>query len=706
MNVCVSHMARMRRATAGYLRARKKIVARLTAFVLLTIPARAQQQPQSQQQAQPQQPDLTTLSLEDLMNITVTSVSKKEQTLSRTAAAIFVITAEDIRRSGATSIPDVLRIVPGLDVAQINGSTWAISARGFNQQFSNKLLVMIDGRVVYTSTFAGVFWDTISDFPLEDIARIEVVRGPGGTIWGANAVDGVINILTKKASETPGGLLVAQGGNIDQEAGMVQYGGKLKEATDYRVYAKNFNNTNLFDLSGQNGADGWHQSRGGFRMDSALSSKDSWMVEGDIATGREGELGFVLPSVTSPGFVAESEQINTANGSLESVWNHVYSARSDTSLQISFDRHKRDDPQNPETRDTLDFGFQHHIALGGRQDVVWGLGYRYTTDLILGSLTVAMNPASTAHQVLNGFFQDEIALVPDQLFLTGGMKLEHNDYTGFEVMPSVRLAWEPDAHNMFWLAVSRALRAPSRNDTNLVLNIGDVGAGPGGVPQLLRLYGNPQYQDERLIAYEMGYRVSLSNRLSIDLAAYYNDYDNLQTTEPGTPFAESTPAPAHVVIPLMYENLMYGETHGIEIAANWKVTDRWTIAPGYAFEQLHMHTDLSSADIQTGPFVQGAAPRNSAPIRSHFDLPKNVTFDASAYAVGRLINQGPLSNVTIPAYTRLDAELTWKPWERASFSLVGQNLLKNRHLEFEDVDGALQSSQIRRGGYAKFVWTF
>ena len=336
--------------------------------------------------------DLANKSLEDLMNIKVTSVSKKEQKLSRTAAAIFVITAEDIRRSGATSIPDVLRIVPGLDVGQINGSTWAVSARGFNQQFSNKLLVMIDGRVVYTSLFAGVLWDNISDFPLDDIARIEVIRGPGGTIWGANAVDGVINILTKEPAETRGGLVVAQGGNIDQESGMIQYGGELKKGTDYRVYTKYFNRTNLLDLNGQNGEDGWHQLRGGFRMDSVLSSRDSLMVEGDITTGREGELGFVLPSITSPGYLAESEQINIANGSVESVWKHVYSPRSDSSLQVSFDRDKRDDPQNPEARDTLDFDFQHHIALGGRQDFVWGLGYRYTTDLILGSLTVSENP--------------------------------------------------------------------------------------------------------------------------------------------------------------------------------------------------------------------------------------------------------------------------------------------------------------------------
>ena len=650
--------------------------------------------------------DLTTMNIEDLMNVKVISASKKEQKLSRTAAAIFVITQEDIRRSGATNIPDVLRMVPGMNVAQINGSTWAISARGFNQQFSNKLLVMMDGRVVYTSTFAGVFWDTVLDFPLEDIARIEVIRGPGRAVWGANAVDGVINILTKKASETRGGMVVAEGGNIDQEGGMVQYGGEVKEGTDYRVYAKYFNRANLLDLDGQNGADGWHQLRGGFRIDNALSSKDSLMVEGDIITGREGELGFVLPSVTSPGYVAESEQINLGNGSLESVWNHMFTDRSETSLQVSFDRHKRDDPQNPETRNTLDIGFQHHIALGARQDVVWGAGYRYTADLILGSLTVAEIPARSTQQVFDEFFQDEIALVPDRLYLTGGMKLEHNDYTGFEFMPSVRMAWSPSAQHMLWLAVSRTLRAPSRNDTNLVLNIGDIGPGPGGVPELLRLYGNPQYQDERLIAYELGYRTAVSNRLSIDLAAYYNDYDNLQTTEPGVPFAESTPAPAHLVIPLIYENLMHGETHGLEITANWKVTDRWTLSPGYTFEALHMHTDPSSTDTVTGPFVEGAVPDHTAQIRTHFDLPKSFALDAAAYEVSHLDNQGPLSNVTIPAYTRLDVGFSWKPWEQTSFSLVGQNLLQDHHVEFEDVNGALQSSQIRRSGFVKVTWRF
>ena len=653
-------------------------------------------------QAQEKSPDLTDRSLEDLMNIEVTSVSKKEQKLSRTAAAIFVITQEDIRRSGATNIPDLLRMVPGVDVGQINGSTWAISARGFNSQFSNKLLVMIDRRIVYTATFAGVFWDTL-DLPLEDIERIEVIRGPGGAVWGANAVNGVISIFTKKASETQGGLIDAGVGNIQQGFGMAQYGGEINKGTDYRVYIKDFNQYHMEDPTGQNGADGWHALRSGFRIDNTLSPKDSFMFEGDLSVGREGEFGFVLPSITSPGFVPVAEQIDIADGSFVSVWNHTLSPRSDTSLQLSFDRHLRDDPQNPEMRDTWDLDFQHHFALGNRQDFVWGVGYRNTPDKIEGGLTVAMNPESRDLEVFNAFLHDEFALIPDELYLTMGSKFEHNDYTGFEIMPDVRLAWAPSSRHMLWAAVSRALRAPSRNDTNLVLNIG---TGPAGPPTLLRLLGNPEFKDERLVAYEFGYRTTISDRASIDLAAYFNNYDDLQTTEPGVPFPESTPPPPHIVQPFRYENLMHGETHGIEVAANWKVTGRWTLSPGYAFEELHMHTAPTSQDTQTAIFIEGAAPRQSAQLRSHLALRGGFSWDTSAFFVGRLIHQGPFSNFAIPAYTRLDTGLTWKPLEKFSVGVFGQNLVKDHHFEFEDINGALQTGQIKRSAYVQFRWQF
>jgi iron complex outermembrane recepter protein len=673
---------------------------RLSQAVFLLLTAAAIAAPVSAQQTTVQ--DLASKSLEDLMNMKVTSVSKKEQKLSRTAAAVFVITEEDIRRSGATNIPDLLRMVPGMDVGQINGSTWAISARGFNSQFSNKLLVMVDRRIVYTETFAGVFWDTL-DLPVEDIERIEVIRGPGGAVWGANAVNGIISIFTKKADKTRGGLVEGGAGNIQQGFGLVQYGGELDKQADYRVYVKDFNQYHMLDPASRNGADGWHAARSGFRIDDALSPNDSLMLEGDLSVGREGEFGYMLPSITSPGLVPLAEEIDIADGSVISAWNHTFSPASNTSLQISFDRHLRHDPQNPERRDTWDVDFQHQLAWGHRQDIVWGLGYRNTPDRIEGSLTVAMRPVSRDLEVFNAFLQDEFALIPGELYLTVGSKFEHNDYTGFEIMPDVRIAWAASSRHMLWAAVSRDLRAPSRNDTDLLLNLG---TGPAGPPTLLRLLGNPNFKDERLIAYESGYRAKVSGRASVDLAAYFNDYDGLQTTEPGAPFPEATPPPAHIVQPFMYENLMYGETHGIELAANWKVTDRWTLSPGYALEQLHMHTAPSSQDKQTPLFIEGGAPRQSAQLRSHLDLGGGFKWDSSAFFVGRLIHQGPLSDFTVPAYTRVDTGLSWQPWERFSIGAYGQNLVTDRHFEFQDINGALQFGQIKRSAYLKFAWQF
>jgi iron complex outermembrane receptor protein len=647
--------------------------------------------------AWPQNPskDLANESLEDLMNITVTSVSKQEQKVSRTAAAIFVITAEDIRRSGATNIPDLLRMVPGVDVAQINANTWAVSARGFNGRLSNKLLVLIDGRTLYTPTFDGTFWDVV-DLPLEDIERIEVIRGPGGSVWGTNAVNGVINIITKTAAETQGTMVQTASGNLDEGSGTLQYGGTLGAKTDYRIFTRYFNQDHMPGVSGPDGGDGWHMLRGGFRADSTFSAKDNLTIQGDLYSGREGQADLYLASVTSPALQTVETGVDLSGGFVQGIWNHKFSARSDTTLQFSYEQYKRNDALG-ENRGTWDIDFQNHFLWGERQNVVWGVDYRGSTSTTHGGLAVSLDPANLTTHQFSSFIQDEFAIVHDRLYVTLGTKVEHDYYSGFALMPSTSVVWTPSDHQTFWASVSRAVQIPSAIDASIRLNFAGF-MGAGGTPTVIGLVGNPNFKNEDLIAYEAGYRTTLTDRVSLDLAAYYNTYTDQQTTEPAAQFFEDTPAP-HLVVPSTYENLMFGETQGLEIFANWKVLDRWTLSPGYALEQIHMHLEPDSQDTTSVDETQGSSPDHSAQLRSHLVLPRNVSWDTSLYFVDRILNPA------IPAYTRLDTGLTWQWKKGVVFNLVGQNLLKDRHVEYADVLGSTATTQIKRSVYAKVTWS-
>jgi iron complex outermembrane recepter protein len=654
--------------------------------LFLPIPAWSQKKPV----------DITEISIEDLMNIKVTSVSKKEEKLSHTAAAIFVITAEDIRRSGATNIPDLLRMVPGLDVAQVNGSTWAVSSRGFNDQYSNKLLVLIDGRTVYSPFFNGVFWD-VQEVPLENIERIEVTRGPGASIWGANAVNGVINIISKKASDTQGSLITGGGGTHDQGFGLAQYGGTLGGETAYRVDSDNSSLNHLANLAGQNGDDGWDVYRAGFRADSKLGAKDSLTIEGDGYTGSEGEVVSAVTSLALPQPQVLDLRQNIGGWDILSRWDRAISATSQTTLQVYFDRTNRGDATYGEGRDTFDIDFQHHVAWRKRQDIVWGLGFRSTSDSIRGSFRVVFNPSAVTDLLFSSFVQDEIAVRPGSLYLTLGVRLDHNPDTGLGVQPSASLAWLANDKTTLWVSLSRAVGTPSR-DQDVRFNEAIL-PNPGGPPILESVFGVEQ-KDEDILATEVGYRTQISEPLSLDLTGFYNSYTHVSSSEVGALFVEADPSPVHLVLPIFLANLLHGEGYGAEVVANWKPVSRWTLSPGFSYLRLHLRDDPTSTDTTYATVAEGSSPREQAQLRSRVELARRWAWDTSVYFVGHL------PALLVPSYTRLDTSLTWQPRERLSFSVAGQNLLQDHHVEFNSSRQTVLSSLVKRSVYAKFVWRF
>lgn len=682
----VPEHVRERVKCAARSRSRAGSRAALMLVLTLALPAFGQQS----------QVDLTKESLENLMNMEVTSVSKREQKLSRTASAIFVITAEDIRQSGATNIPDLLRMVPGVQVAQMDSNTWAITVRGFNGEYADDLLVLIDGRTVYSPVFAGVFWN-VQNVPLENIERIEVIRGPGATVWGANAVNGVINIITKKSADTQGGLVSGGAGTYEQGFGTIRYGGTLGKNTTYRANVSGFNRDHLPSLSGQNNGDSWHALAAGFRIDSKIGDNNSLLFEGDSFTGSANELASIvslssLPNATVP-------VLDRFSGwDVISRWDHTISPTSQTTLQVYLDRNNRGDTTYEIGLVTLDVDFQHHFAWGDRQDLVWGLGYRMTTDEIGHNVRVAMNPPALTMQLFSSFVQDEVAIRPNSLYLTAGTKLEHNPFSSFAWEPSVRADWLINEKSSAWVAVSRAISTPSQAGRDVRINYA-VLSQQTGIPLMLSAIGSPNFRNIELTSVEAGYRAQLNSRLSIDGTSFFNHYDDAESLEPGTPFLESSPAP-HIVVPVYFANLLYAETHGAEIFADWKPNSRWTLSPGYAYLSVHAHTHSGSLDTVSGPGLEGGSPNHQIDLRSSVRLGRGFQWNTSAYFVGRLPSQ------QVPSYTRLDTNLIWQAGERFSIALVGQNLLKDHHIEFNSLESTHLAGRVKRSAYIKLSWKF
>jgi len=641
--------------------------------------------------------DLTTTSIEDLINVEVTSVSKKEQKLSTTAAAIFVITQEDIRRSGMTSIPELLRMVPGLDVARIDASKWAIAARGFNDRFSDKLLVLIDGRSLYSTAQAGVFWE-VQNLPLDDIDRIEVIRGPGATLWGAGAVNGVINIITKSASDTQGGLVTMGGGLQERGFSSFRYGGQTGQKGHYRIYGNGFDRGPFAKDSDDivTDTDGWHAFQGGFRSDWQLSRRDALTVEGDAYQGDQHQAED-LTMLTPPFSQEVVTQTALSGGNVFARWTRTYSTRSEMSLQFSYAADTRNDRKLQGFTQWLDFDFQDRFALGPRHDVVWGLEYRRTPSSFGNTFQVSFLPPNESLSLYSGFVQDEITLIPNRLHFIAGTKLEHAAYTGFNAQPNGRLLWTPTKKQTIWASVAVAERTPDRADRGLVADVAAF-PGPGVSPAVLAILGDPNTKNERVLAYELGYRVQPLSRLSFDFASFYNHYRDLNTNEPGTPFFAANPAPGHLVIPLFFSNKMHGDGYGAEISAGWQITNRWKVNAAYSLLWVFLTPNVGSMDVTAAQSGENS-PDHQIQVRSQWNLPRNFEFDQSIYFVSDIAND------QIRDYTRGDLRFGWRPREGTEISIVGQNLLEPRHLEFIDTNGDLSTQDVRKV-FAKISWRF
>jgi iron complex outermembrane receptor protein len=645
-------------------------------------------------------PDLAELSLEELTKIEVTSVSKKAEPLQNVPAAIYVITGEDIRRAGVTSIPDALRLAPGLQVARINAHDWAISSRGFNNLYANKLLVLIDGRSVYTPLFAGVFWD-VQDLMLEDVERIEVIRGPGATLWGANAVNGVINITTRSSKATQGALVTAGYGTEEQGFGAIRYGGKLGDHGAYRLYAKYFNRDDSAAGGRGEASDAWESLRAGFRTDWEPSAQNLFTVQGDIYQNRMDQT-YNLLTPAFP-FARDDEQLVRAHGgNMLGRWVHTLSDESDLRIQAYYDRTSRETDFFTEDRDTFDVEGQYRFAILERNDMVVGAGYRHSDSYNLRSnFTLWFAPEERQTHIFNTFVQDEITLVDDTLFLTLGSKFEYNEYTQWEIQPSGRLLWTPAEQHAIWGSVSRAVRTPSRADNDLRVSSSVLPpsspVNPAPFPGVVTLTGDDDVLSEVLMAYEIGYRVQPQEFLSFDLALFYNDYDRLIGFESGP--VDASGFPVFLRYPLLFVNSMEGETYGGELAGNWEVTDWWLLRGTYSYIDMKLRRRDSGADV-FGDQTEGSTPHHQVSLRSLMSLPHNLQFDVSARYVDTL------SALGIDSYTAVDVRLGWRPFRSVDISLVGQSLLDHRHAEFGSSVVREQQTEVERAFYGKVTWTF
>lgn len=617
--------------------------------------------------------DLTELELEQLLAMEVTSVSRRAQPLSQTAASVFVVSQEDIRRSGANSIPEVLRMVPGLHVARIDSQKYSITSRGYSGRFADDLLVLIDGRTVYSPLVAGVFWE-VQDLPLEDIERIEVIRGPGGTLWGANAVNGAIHIITKKAKDTQGGLVTVGGGTEERAFTTMRYGGQFGNNLSYRLYGKLFDRDRTSSTEGSH--DDWRMGRTGARLDWNPGTNDSVTFQGDYYHGQAGQLT-IFPSTTGPSFSSHAvEDVRMSGGNVLGRWQHTVGEHHNFTFQFYYDRTRRDELSFKDIRNTVDVDVQHQFPLPLGQQIVWGLGYRVSGDQLRNSESLSFDPAERSLRTFSAFVQDEITMFQDKLRLTAGLKYLRNTFSGGLLLPNVRLLYQLTPNQSVWGAVTRSNRFPSRFER-------DGRRAIAGTPtEIVELQGNAAVRSETLWGYEVGYRAQLTSILSVDAVAFYNDYHHSTGEQEVSESLE------------LVRSQVTTRTYGGELSGEWRSFPWWRLRPTFSY--LHIHRSAPEG-IES---ESGEDPTYQFSIRSLMNLTDTIEFDTTFRFVDRLVG------LDVNRYTNLDIRLGWRPTNALELSVVGHNLIESRHTEFKPEFIQTAVSQIQRGMFAKVTWRF
>ncbi len=616
--------------------------------------------------------DLTQLSIEQLMDVEVqvTSASRKGQKLSETAAAVYVVTREDIVRSGAQAIPEALRLAPGMNVARIDANKWAVSCRGFNDLFANKMLVLVDGRSVYTPTFSGVWWDALG-VEIEDVDRIEVIRGPGAALWGANAVNAIVNIITSPARPVRTAAARMQGGGADiRSGGSLRFSGPLSDTGGYRFYASQTYYNALDSVTGGRSNDSWDRASAGVRADWQPDDATAVMCQFNAYRGA-GSQDFTT-NLEAPDFSEVlSDTIESSGTNLLARWSRRYSPTRNCAIQFYMDRtHRNDELLYSEALETYDLDYQQHSTLGCH-DVIWGLGYRLTRDNVAAGRFVSFTPPERTQQLFSGFVNDEISLRGDRLRLTIGTKIEHNHFTGWEIQPSARFLYPLGRQSSLWGAVSRAVRMPSRLERDILFLMDEVPDGMGGHIRYVSV-SSPEFRAEEMLAYEIGYRRQPAPNISFDATCFLNNYSNVLSIRMAEPYLDG----ADTVFPGYISNDIYGRTYGFEASADWAVTPRWRLAASYGL----LYADFREAGGTNYPLCleryNGGAPRSQFQVRSYLDLPGSCELDIALYSYGRLVGRN------VPGYTRLDGRLGWHIQDGTDVSIQIVNALNSRHVEF------------------------